>query len=302
MSGVILLVCALAIGANGLNLGIDFESGTRIKTAVEQAATEPGPRHHRAGRARRREDPAGHEQELGETSSRSPPGSSGRLRSPRSAPTSTRRSAAPELLVEPDRPDLRPGRRRQRHRRDHRVAARHRAYIALRFEWKYAVPVLVAVMHDLLITAGVYALLGLEVTTATVAALLTVLGFSLYDTIIVFDRVRENVPRMPRGGLHPDRQPLDVRGPGPFAGHQLLPGLPVLALLLFGGETLQAFASRCSSGPSRAPTRRCSSPRRCSRLEAARARLPPAHPAHPRGERRHRAPPTRSAAARAMST
>ena len=74
-------------------------------------------------------------------------------------------------------------------------------YIALRFEWKYAVPVLIALMHDLLITAGVYALIGREVTTSTVAALLTILGYSLYDTIIVFDRVRENVPRMPRAAF-----------------------------------------------------------------------------------------------------
>ena len=74
-------------------------------------------------------------------------------------------------------------------------------YIAMRFEWKYAVPVLIALMHDLLITAGVYSLLGREVTTSTVAALLTILGYSLYDTIIVFDRVRENVPRMPRAAF-----------------------------------------------------------------------------------------------------
>ena len=62
-------------------------------------------------------------------------------------------------------------------------------------------PVLIALMHDLLITAGVYSLTGREVTTATVAALLTILGYSLYDTIIVFDRVRENVPRMPRAAF-----------------------------------------------------------------------------------------------------
>ena len=62
-------------------------------------------------------------------------------------------------------------------------------------------PVLIALMHDLLITAGVYALTGREVTTSTVAALLTILGYSLYDTIIVFDRVRENVPRMPRAAF-----------------------------------------------------------------------------------------------------
>ena len=83
-------------------------------------------------------------------------------------------------------------------------------YVALRFEWKFAVPVLIALMHDLLITAGVYSLTGREVTTATVAALLTILGYSLYDTIIN-DRVRENIPRMPRGGVLADRQPLDAQ-------------------------------------------------------------------------------------------
>src|SRR4030095_13013447 len=53
-------------------------------------------------------------------------------------------------------------------------------YSALRFEWKYAVPVLIALMHDLLITSGVYSLLGREVTTSTGAALLALLGYSLY--------------------------------------------------------------------------------------------------------------------------
>ena len=60
---------------------------------------------------------------------------------------------------------------------------------------------LIALFHDILITAGVYALADREVTTSTVAALLTILGYSLYDTIIVFDRIRENVPRMPRAAF-----------------------------------------------------------------------------------------------------
>src|SRR5439155_17759959 len=74
-------------------------------------------------------------------------------------------------------------------------------YIGLRFEFKFAVPVLIALVHDILITSGVYALTDREVTTSTVAALLTILGYSLYDTIIVFDRIRENVPRMPRAAF-----------------------------------------------------------------------------------------------------
>ena len=76
-------------------------------------------------------------------------------------------------------------------------------YIGLRFEFKYAVPVLIALTHDLLITAGVYALTEREVTSATVAALLTIMGYSLYDTIIVFDRIRENMRLNPGEPLNP---------------------------------------------------------------------------------------------------
>jgi len=116
------------------------------------------------------------------------------------------------------------------------------AYIALRFEWKYAIPVLIALMHDLLITAGVYSLTGREVTTSTVAALLTILGYSLYDTIIVFDRVRENVPRMPRAAFSQivNRSMSEVLTRSLATSFCTL--LPVLSLLLFGGETLKDFA------------------------------------------------------------
>jgi preprotein translocase subunit SecF len=65
-------------------------------------------------------------------------------------------------------------------------------YVSLRFEFKMAVAALVALAHDLIITAGIYALARFEVTPATVIALLTILGYSLYDTVVVFDKVREN--------------------------------------------------------------------------------------------------------------
>jgi len=102
--------------------------------------------------------------------------------------------------------------------------------------------VLIALMHDLLITAGVYALVGREVTTATVAALLTILGYSLYDTIIVFDRVRENVPRMPRAAFSQilNRSMSEVLTRSLATSFCTL--LPVLSLLLFGGPTLKDFA------------------------------------------------------------
>ena len=69
-------------------------------------------------------------------------------------------------------------------------------YISIRFEWKMAIAALVAVLHDVLISVGVYSIFGFEVTPATVIAFLTILGFSLYDTIVVFDKVHENTRKM----------------------------------------------------------------------------------------------------------
>jgi preprotein translocase subunit SecF len=66
------------------------------------------------------------------------------------------------------------------------------AFISWRFEWKMAAAALLALVHDLLITAGVYSLVGFEVTPSTVVAILTILGYSLYDTVVVFDKVEEN--------------------------------------------------------------------------------------------------------------
>jgi len=70
-------------------------------------------------------------------------------------------------------------------------------YLSIRFEWRMAVAAIVAVIHDIIITAGVYAITGFEVTPATVVAFLTILGFSLYDTVVVFDKVKENESLLP---------------------------------------------------------------------------------------------------------
>jgi preprotein translocase subunit SecF len=70
------------------------------------------------------------------------------------------------------------------------------SYLTFRFEWKMALAAILAVLHDIVITVGVYAITGFEVTPATVVAFLTILGFSLYDTVVVFDKVRENTPTL----------------------------------------------------------------------------------------------------------
>ncbi len=116
------------------------------------------------------------------------------------------------------------------------------AYVAFRFEPKYAIPVMIAVVHDVLITAGVYSLVGREVSAGTVAAFLTILGYSLYDTVIVFDRVRENVPRLPRATF----AQIANRSLAEVLTRSLITGLSTVFLigviLVFGGETLRDFA------------------------------------------------------------
>ncbi len=70
------------------------------------------------------------------------------------------------------------------------------AYLTFRFQWKMALSAIVAVLHDIIITIGVYAIFGFEVTPGTVVAFLTILGFSLYDTVVVFDKIDENTPSL----------------------------------------------------------------------------------------------------------
>jgi SecD/SecF fusion protein len=115
-------------------------------------------------------------------------------------------------------------------------------YVSVRFEFKYAVATIAALVHDLLITVGVYSITGREVTTATVAAVLTILGYSLYDTIIVFHRVRENAPRARRGAYADmvNESIWEVMARSIIT--TLLTLMPVICLLLFGGETLKDFA------------------------------------------------------------
>ena len=121
-------------------------------------------------------------------------------------------------------------------------------YVAIRFEAKYAVPILIALVHDLLIAGGIYALLGFEVNSATVAAFLTILGYSMYDTVIVFDRIRENVPRMPRAAF----SQIVNRSMSEVLTRSLITGLSTVFLLtmilIFADETLRGFATAMMIG------------------------------------------------------
>ena len=123
-------------------------------------------------------------------------------------------------------------------------------YLTFRFEFRMAIAALIAVLHDIIITVGVYAITGFEVTPATVVAFLTILGFSLYDTVVVFDKVKENEARL--GTVRGDTYSTMVnRSLNQVLMRSLntsiVAVLPVASLLfvgtfVLGGQTLKDFA------------------------------------------------------------
>ncbi len=115
-------------------------------------------------------------------------------------------------------------------------------YVTFRYQFAYAVPVLIALFHDLLIAIGVYSLSGREVTASSVAALLTILGYSIYDTIIIFDRVRENTHIMKRSSFQAIANQSLWETIRRSLATTFITLLPVASLLIFGGDTLKDFA------------------------------------------------------------
>jgi SecD/SecF fusion protein len=245
VSGVILLVGALALATEQLNFGIDFESGTRIKVALTQTTDEEGVRStldeigvsgeevqqvtdpvlgdnvfqiqtEELGPGQVREAQDVLEQEYGIAENGFDSTSVGPTFGEQVADSALKALIFSLLVI--------------------------CGYVALRFDPKFAVPVLIAIFHDILITAGIYSLTGKEVSSGTVAAFLTILGYSLYDTIIVFDRIRENIPRMPRAAFSQivNRSMSEVLTRSLATSSTTL--LAITSLLIFGGTTLQDFA------------------------------------------------------------
>jgi SecD/SecF fusion protein len=244
LSGVILAIGAISFSTKQLNLGIDFESGTRIKVAlvkdpsvddVRSALTSAGINDAEVQSAtdanfgahvfqiQSQLDPQAIpkvQETLQNDFGLAPEGFNSQSVGPTfgsQVATNAYRALIFSLLV---------------------IAA----YVAFRFEPKYAVPVMIAVVHDILITGGVYSLTGREVTSGTVAAFLTILGYSLYDTVIVFDRVRENVPRLPRAAF----SQIVNRSMSEVLTRSLITGASTVflvgVLFIFGGTTLKDFA------------------------------------------------------------
>jgi preprotein translocase subunit SecF len=115
-------------------------------------------------------------------------------------------------------------------------------YIAFRFEWIYGAAAVIAVFHDTLITIGLFSLFNKEITLTVVAALLTLVGYSMNDTIVTFDRIRENLKIMRREEL----EPLINKSVNQTLSRTVLTSgltlLTALALFLFGGQVLNGFA------------------------------------------------------------
>ncbi len=250
ISGVILAVGAIAFATKQLNLGIDFESGSRITASLEEPATAEEIRTALTDAGIEGADSA----EIQETDATEGSGFGENVYQIQAdfSPEATgevQGTLTDSFGLEPsgfDNQTIGPTFGEQI-ARSAVIAIIFSllvicAYVAIRFEAKYAVPVLIALVHDILITAGVYALVGAEVSSATVAAFLTILGYSMYDTIIVLDRIRENVPRMPRAAF----SQIVNRSMSEVLTRSLITGLSTVfligVLLVFGGETLRAFA------------------------------------------------------------
>jgi SecD/SecF fusion protein len=245
ISGMILLVGALSLATKQLNFGIDFESGTRVKVALEKPTDEEGVRDtlDKIGvsgeEIQQVSDPV-----FGENVFQIQTGELG----PETVKKAQVVLAGEYGIVEDGFDSTSVGPTFGQQVANSALKALIFSllvicgYVALRFDPKFAVPVLIAIFHDILITAGVYSLTGKEVSSGTVAAFLTILGYSIYDTIIVFDRIRENVPRMPRAAFSQivNRSMSEVLTRSLATSFSTLLG--VVSLLIFGGATLQDFA------------------------------------------------------------
>ena len=247
ISFVPLVIGAIWIGVNGLNLGLDFESGTRITTSFER---QPSENEVRAvfndlgyGDAKIQsttenidgEDVQGFQMQT-ETLQ---PAEQDELRRALDAEFGINAETYQLELVGPTF-----GRQIIRNAIYAILLsfAVIMIYLSIRFEYKLAIPALISVIHDVWLSIAIYSFTGREVTSATVAALLTILGYSLYDVVIVFDRIRENVPIMRKStyreivntSLHETLTRSIITS--------LITLLPLTVLYFFGGDTLKDFA------------------------------------------------------------
>ena len=189
MSGIILLVSIAALGLRGLNLGIEFRGGSDYSLpgatcTIEQARSTA-------------EDATGAQAIVTQTSSGTIRVQTETMAPEESAAVGKELAAACGIPADSIKAQVvGPSWGGEISKKALVGLAVFLAlltiFLSIYFEWRMAVAALVALVHDLIITVGIYALTGLEVTPATVIGVLTILGYSLYDTVVVFDKVKEN--------------------------------------------------------------------------------------------------------------
>ncbi|HZB70768.1 MAG TPA: protein translocase subunit SecF [Acidimicrobiales bacterium] len=250
LSGAVILIGLVSLFTRGLNLGIDFEGGTVWEVAAGDAGL---------GDARDAVGDAGLDDAEVQTLSS---GDSERLRVSSEESGQEARSEVSAALAEVTGEDVDSvsvnsvGPSWGDEITDKAVRALVvflvliTVYISFRFEWKMAVATLAALLHDILVTVGVYSLFGFPVTPATVIAVLTILGYSIYDGIVVFDRVDENAKTLASSGrttytrmVNDSLNQVLMR----TLNTSITALLPILSLLVIGSfvlgaTTLQEFA------------------------------------------------------------
>ena len=195
-SAVIILVCVLSFVFRGFNIGVEFEGGTQFQVSVgtsQVSTTQVEDAVNASGVT----SPADAAQEVGSGGSRSIVVKTETLSSADQGTVS--QAIQKELGVSADKVSI------QSVSSTWGSEITQKAiialivflvlvsiYLAIWFQWRMAVGAIVSLLHDLLVAAGIYSIVGFEVTPSTVVGLLTILGFSLYDTVVVFDKIREN--------------------------------------------------------------------------------------------------------------
>jgi SecD/SecF fusion protein len=244
MSGAVIVLGVLALGVRGLNLGIDFKGGTQLSFKTPVA--------HTTGDVRNVMKAQGYADAViqGRGSSTNSAYKSFQIRT---KALSGDKLTSVTTALEDRLQTTAPGATTVSSSFGRQIAKSAIIavifslflvvlYITIRFDLKFAVPVILAMLHDVLICIGIYALVGREVTSSTVAAILTVLGYSIYDTIIIFDRVRENIPLMRRSSFATIANVSLWETIRRSLATSFITLLPVLSLFLFGGATLKDFA------------------------------------------------------------
>jgi preprotein translocase subunit SecF len=114
-------------------------------------------------------------------------------------------------------------------------------YISVRFEFRFAIVSIITLMHDVLITLGIFAILGKEINTPFIAALLTIIGYSINDTIVIFDRIRENMKLMHKTPFEKLANSAVIDTLPRSINTSLTTLITILAIYLFGGASIKIF-------------------------------------------------------------